>query len=205
MCVQARLNRLAGESARHGVFLRSVFAMVLFAALGLSAPLAAEETGEFHISDAHTWTGGDSRLLDAQVDIRLSKGVREALENGVPLTFELQAQLVKKHKWLWDSIVFEHVLVRRLEYHALSRSYLVKDINTGRQGNYSRLDDALQAAGLIEKLQLGGKPLDARGRYEIRLRGSLDIESLPTPVRLLAYVSSDWDMNGEWYTWPLAR
>jgi hypothetical protein len=78
-------------------------------------------------------------------------------------------------------------------------------MNTGRQGNYSRLDDALQAAGTIEKLLLTDRPLEAGRRYEIRLRGSLDIESLPTPVRLLAYVSADWDMKGEWYAWPLAR
>jgi len=39
----------------------------------------------------------------------------------------------------------------------------------------------------------------------VRLRCSLDIESLPTPVRLLAYVSSAWDMDNEWYQWPLVR
>jgi hypothetical protein len=41
--------------------------------------------------------------------------------------------------------------------------------------------------------------------YKIRLRGSLDIESLPTPVRLIAYVSSAWDMSSEWHTWSLDR
>jgi hypothetical protein len=41
-------------------------------------------------------------------------------------------------------------------------------------------------------------------RYTVRLRGRLDIESLPTPVRLLAYVSSAWDMDNEWYKWRLA-
>ena len=121
------------------------------------------------------------------------------------MTFELQTQLVRKHDWLWDSVVVEHVQVRQLEYHALSRSFLVKDMATGRQSNYSRLDDALQAAGTIEKLLITSKPLDSSRSYEIRLRGSLDIESLPTPVRLLAYVSSDWDMKGDWYTWQLAR
>jgi hypothetical protein len=41
--------------------------------------------------------------------------------------------------------------------------------------------------------------------YSVRLRGSLDIEALPTPVRLLAYISSAWDMDSEWYQWQLAR
>jgi hypothetical protein len=41
--------------------------------------------------------------------------------------------------------------------------------------------------------------------YSVRLRGSLDIEALPTPVRLLAYVSSAWDMDTEWYKWQLTQ
>jgi hypothetical protein len=205
MFAQAQLTELTAYMPRCKVSLWSLLGLVCLAALGLSAPLAAKEAGEFGISDAHAWVSGNSRLLDAQFSIRLSSGAREALENGVPLTFELQAQVVRKHDWLWDSVVVEHVLVRRLEYHALSRSFLVKDMATGRQANYSRLDDALQAAGTIEKLLLTTKPLNARRSHEVRLRGSLDIESLPTPVRLLAYVSSDWDMKGDWYTWPLAR
>jgi len=205
MFAQEQLTRLPTDKPQGKAPLWSVVGLVLLAALGLSAPLAANEAGEFRISDAHSWASGNARLLDAQFSIRLSSGAREALENGVPLTFELHAQLVRKHDWLWDSVVVEHVQVMQLEYYALSRSYLVKNISTGTQGNYNRLDDALQAAGTIEKLVIVNEPLDTRRRYEIRLRGSLDIESLPTPVRLLAYVSSDWDMDSEWYTWPLAR
>ncbi|MDX1698018.1 MAG: DUF4390 domain-containing protein, partial [Thiohalobacterales bacterium] len=96
-------------------------------------------------------------------------------------------------------------LLRQLQYHALSRSYLVKNIDSGNQGVYSRLDDALHAVGLIDSLLLANAPLASDREYLVRLRGIHDIESLPTPVRLLAYVSSAWDMNSEWYAWPLAR
>lgn len=181
-----------------------VLLAALLAAL-LSTPLAANEAGEFLVEDAHAWASGDAHILDSRFAIHLSSGAQEALENGVPLTFELQIQLVKKHRWLWDTVEFEHIRVRVLHYHALTRSYQVMDANKGTQANYSRLDDALAAAGTIEGLTLSGVPLDPDHTYVIRLRGSLDIESLPTPVRLLAYVSAGWDMNSEWYTWPLAR
>lgn len=205
MFAKTRLTFPAADTPPGKLSLWSVIGLVMLAALGLSAPLDAKEAGEFSISDAHAWVSGNDLLLDAQFSIRLSAGAQEALENGVPLTFELQAQLVRKHEWLWDSVVVERVLVRQIEYHALSRSYLVKDTTTGTQGNYSRLDDALLAAGTIEKLKLASQPLKSGKRYEIRLRGSLDIEALPTPVRLFAYMSSGWDMNSEWYSWPLPR
>jgi hypothetical protein len=94
---------------------------------------------------------------------------------------------------------------RQLEYHALSRSYLVKNLNAGTQSNYRRLEDALLAAGTIQNLVLTDEPLQPGRSYIVRIRGNLDVESLPTPVRLLAYVSSAWDMQSEWYAWQLVR
>jgi hypothetical protein len=166
----------------------------------------ADDAGKFSVLDAHSRSIGGVQLLDARFAIRLSHGASEALDNGVPLTFEFQVQLVKQHKWLWDVVETEHVVVRQLQYHALSRSYLVRTTGgTGTQGSYSQLQDALTAVGSIDRLLVTSQPLEAGLKYYIRLRGSLDIEELPTPVRLLAYVSSDWDMDSEWYTWPIDR
>lgn len=165
----------------------------------------ADDPGEFLVDDAHAWSEAGLQRLDAQFTIRLSSGAREALENGIPLVLELQVQLVKTHKWFWDSVDVDLTQRRQLQYHALSRSYLVKNLNAGTQGNYRGLEDALRAAGTIQNLVLTNAPLQAGRRYFVRIRGSLDIESLPTPVRLLAYVSSAWDMQSEWYAWPLVR
>ncbi|MDH5469057.1 MAG: DUF4390 domain-containing protein [Gammaproteobacteria bacterium] len=180
-------------------------AVFLIASVLVSPALFAAGNGVLNIRDAHAWHDNDGWFLDAQYDIRLSSGAQEALENGVPLVFELRAQIVKTHKWFWDVVEFERTQRRQLQYHALSRSYLVKDIASGSQGVYSQLDDALFAVGLIDALHLTDATLDSKRQYVVRLRGSHDIESLPTPVRLLAYVSSEWDMNSQWYTWPLAR
>jgi len=180
---------------------------VLLVAIGLYVPQfsRADEAGEFRIEDAHAWNADGAYLLDAQFFIRLSSGAREALDNGVPLVFELQVQVVRKHNWWWDTVAVELKQSRQLQYHALSQSYLVKDLDAGTQGNYRRLQDALRAAGTIGNLFLKDLQMAAGQGYNIRLRGSLDIESLPTPVRLPAYVSSAWDMKSEWYAWPLVR
>lgn len=180
---------------------------VLLTALCLYVPQYswAVEEGEFRIEEAHAWNADGAYLLDAQFTIGLSSGAREALENGVPLVFELQVQVVRKQNWWWDVVAVELKQSRQLQYHPLSESYLVKDLDAGTQGNYRRLEDALRAAGSIRNLFLTDLQMDAGQGYNIRLRGSLDIESLPTPVRLPAYVSSAWDMKSEWYAWPLVR
>ncbi len=166
---------------------------------------SADDSGQFLVEDAHAWSDAGMHMLDARFAIRLSSGAREALDNGVPLVLELHVQLVETHKWFWDSVEVDLTQRRQLEYHALSRSYLVKNLNTGTQSNYRRLEDALLAAGTIQSLILTDAQLQPDQRYIIRIRGSLDVESLPTPVRLLAYVSSAWDMQSEWYAWQLVR
>ena len=167
----------------------------------------AEETGAFEALHARVTEAdpGPGYLLDGQFSITLSSGANEALENGIPLVFELQVQLVRTHRWLWDSVKIELKQVRQIQYHDLSRTYVVKDINAGTQRNFRRLPDAMDAAGSLDELLLTNGRLEDAADYKIRLRGSLDIESLPTPVRLIAYVSSDWDMNSKWYVWSLDR
>jgi hypothetical protein len=183
--------------------------MALLAGVFLCAPPrlpAADQSGAFKVTEIRTEKGDESYLLNARMAINLSSGPREALENGVPLVFELQIQTLEKHTWLWDSVVAEYKQARQVQLHALSRTYLVKDLATGAQRSYTRLDEALQAAGFVHNYPVLDYALMQNDEsYSVRLRGNLDIEALPTPVRLLAYVSSAWDMDSEWYQWQLAR
>ena len=183
-------------------WLMAVLAMLVMSWSDFSS---ADDSGEFLVEDAHAWSDAGMQMLDARFAIRLSSGAQEALDNGVPVVLELHVQLVKTHKWFWDSVEVDLTERRQLEYHALSRSYLVKNLNAGTQSNYRRLEDALLAAGTIDNLVLTDEPLQPGRSYIVRIRGSLDVESLPTPVRLLAYVSSAWDMQSEWYAWQLVR
>ena len=161
---------------------------------------AVEQSGGFKVTEIDAEKGDESYLLNARMNITLNAGPREALENGIPLVFELQIQTLEKHTWFWDSVVAEYKQVRQVQLHALSRTYLVKDLGTGAQRSYLKLDDALQAAGFLHDFPvLEYDRMEDGQRYAVRLRGNLDIEALPTPVRLLAYVSSAWDMDSEWY------
>ena len=191
------------------VRLPRLLAVLLVSCTLLCSPaLYAAEAGAIEAVNAQVIEAnpGPGFLLDGQFSITLSSGVKEALENGVPLVFELQVQLVRARRWLWDTVKVEITQIRHIQYHAISRSYVVKDINADTQRNFRRLADAMDAVGMLEGLLLtDGEPNEAGVDYKIRLRGSLDIESLPTPVRLIAYVSSAWDMNSEWYVWSLDR
>ena len=204
-------GRIAGYPAMTAFVMqlkRLLLVLLASCALSGSQPLYAEETGAFvalyaQVSEAEP---GPGFTLDGQFSISLSSGANEALENGIPLVFELQVQLVRTHRWFWDTVKVELKQVRQIQYHDLSRTYVVRDINAATQQNFRRLSDAMEAAGSLDQLLLtNGQLTKDTADYKIRLRGSLDVESLPTPVRLIAYVSSVWDMSSKWYVWSLDR
>ena len=205
MFAEARLAGTLPVSWVAALIRRRAVVLLLSAVCCSPSQVCAGHPGIIKLEDAHTWRIDDGEYLEAQFSIELSSGAEEAVRNAVPLLFELQVQVVEIHTWLWDSVDIEFTEQRQLQYHALSESYQVKDLNAGTQGNYSRLDDALRAAGKIKNMLLTEQPLDRGPDYSVRLRGSLDVESLPTPVRLIAYISSDWNMVSKWYKWQLVR
>jgi hypothetical protein len=204
-------DQIAGLPAMSALIVRPgrlLVALLVGCTFWCSSPTFADEAGSFQALRAHVTEDAASPgfLLDGQFSITLSSGAKEALQNGIPLIFELQVQLVRVHRWIWDSVKVDLKQARQIQYHDLSRSYVVKYINEGTQRNFRQLSDAMDAAGALENLLLAnGLLIEDDADYKIRLRGSLDIESLPTPVRLIAYVSSAWDMSSEWHTWSLDR
>jgi len=167
---------------------------------------AGGKSGAIVVTDAEVELGESAWLLNAWMDIRLSKGARKALVNGIPLWFEFQVQALEKRRWLWDRVISEHRQLREVQYHPLTYTYIVKDLVTGEQHNFRRLEEAMQSIGVLLNIDvLEYAAVSDNLDYTVRLRGSLEIEALPIPIRLLAYVSSKWDIKSAWYQWPLER
>ena len=164
----------------------------------------AVEDSAFEVREARSLLVNGVYRISAQVEYRLGDQALEALQHGVPLVLEIRIQVYRQREWLWSEQVAELRQRYQLRYHALSQRYLVLSFNTGVQQSFQHLDDALHTIGTLYDLPL----LDARllapgGEYQLRLRADLDIEELPTPIRLWAYLSSGWGVKSDWYSWPL--
>lgn len=164
---------------------------------------AAWATG-FTVVKADTRLEGNVHRLDARIDYDLSETVIDALDNGVPLTLQLQMEVWRKRDWLWDEVVASIQQRFRLEYHALARQYLVTNLNNGELRSFSSRQSAIDHLGRLDDFPLlDNSLLDPTGSYYGRLRTRLDIESLPAPLRPVAYLSADWRLTSDWYAWPL--
>lgn len=144
-------------------------------------------------------------IIDATIDIRLSDSIREALENGVTLQFDLDTRLLRPRRLWWDGVLLQGTRHYQLSRHALADGYLVSEVDADNQQTYKRLDDALQALGTLDRFVAGTVDDDQPPpKYRGRLRLRLDIEALPAPLRPVAYVSPSWRVSSGWYEWSFA-
>ena len=166
----------------------------------------------------YAWSGGGFRVInaeahlvegvyrvDANIDFELNGAAREALANGVPLVFEIDLRIRQPRDWLWDETVATLAQRYELRYHALSNRYVVRHLNTAGRHSFASLGDALYHIGSVRGLPLIDRALLEPGvPYEAGIRARLDLGSLPSPMQVVAYVSRNWWLDSDWYTWPLA-
>lgn len=171
----------------------------------LCAALASAAEPGFAVHEAGTRLVDGVHRLHARVSFGFSEEAVEAMENGVAVTVAIESEVLELSR-LWDRPVAQVRARYRIQVHALSGQYVVRNLSTGETVTYRNLDEMVAALGVVDDFPLlDDHVLDAQEDYRVRLRATLEIESLPTPLRLLAYFRSAWRLSSDWTTWPLER
>lgn len=143
-------------------------------------------------------------LLDATIIYDLNDTVAEALENGVPLTFETHVEMRRAGAWMWESDVAEHRLRTVLRYRPLSGMYELRKLGGDEGLSFATRDAALRTLGRIVAMPVTEREgLDLEQDYVVRIDSRLDREALPLPIRPLAYVKRDWSLASDSWEWQL--
>jgi len=160
----------------------------------------------FIVESAELSSNGDKYTLNADIQFNFSKEALKALEHGIALQIDIEMRAKQTRKWLWDKNIRKKILSQRLEHQPLSDQYLVTDLNTGIKRNFHSFHHALEFLGSIKDypfLELAS--LEQGKTYTALVRASLNTESLPAPLRLSSYVSSDWQLSSPWYKWTIQQ
>ena len=180
----------------------------LLVTLLIALPLLAlaqvqESRPHFQVERASTRLVDEVFRLDARVDLEFSGEVLEALNSGVPLTVVFEIEIVRRGA-IWDRTVAELSQRHEIAYRALSDSYLLTNLSTFQRQSFPNRRAAISALGMIQDCpMLDRRLLEVGETYAARLRARLEIESLPLPLRPVAYLVSAWDLGSEWYEWLL--
>ena len=181
-------------------------ALAVFAAgVGLAQDSVGRE-GFFEVRSASTTLVDGVHLLDARLQLVLSSEALDALNNAVPLTIELQVQMIRQRRFYMDALEAELAVRFELEYRPLSERYIVRNLNSGDQDSFATLYSALNNLGRIQALPVVDDSLLAQDRnYRVRVRAMLQTEQYAAPLRLLFFWRSDWQLQSDWFEWMLER
>ena len=155
------------------------------------------------IEKASTSLQDGTYRLNADIRYSLNDDVFEALNNGIALTFHITIKVEQQREILWDAAIAEKIVHYRLKYHALSGQYLVTS-SEGEQRSYLSLTNTLRGLGQIRNLVfLDKKSVEVPQNTMVKIKAELDTNALPAPLRPVAWLSQQWNLNSDWYLWPL--
>ena len=78
-------------------------------------------------------------LLSADIDYQLSARAMEALQNGVPLYWDIHIKVQQHRDYFWDKTLINTGIRYRIQYHALLNMYRVRNEGSGELYNFSTL------------------------------------------------------------------
>lgn len=191
-----------------GGTIRSAIIGALLMLLGAAAlaQQPVERAGYFEVRSASTELVDGVYVLDARLQLVLSSEALKALNSGVPLTIELQMQVIRSRRFYLDALDAELAFRFELEYRPISQRYIVRNLNTGNQDSFATLYSALNNLGRVQRLPVIDETLLVPGRdYRVRLRALLATEQYSAPLRLLFFWRDEWQLKSDWYEWTLER
>jgi hypothetical protein len=143
-------------------------------------------------------------VLDATLHFGIAGEPLKALRSGVPLTLLVEVEIEEWREFLWDKRIGGIRQRYRIEHHALSGHYLVTNLATGDQDSFPSIEDAADSLGELREIPvIDERSLRPGYRYEAAVRARLDLAALPGPLRLAAYLSSEWRIGSPWHRWGL--
>ena len=170
------------------------------------AQIELPHEGLFDVRSAASTMVAGVHELEARLQLILSAEALDALNSGVPLTIELNLEVIRV-RGLWvDDLEAALTVTYELEYRPLSQRYIVRNLNSGDQSSFSTLYSALNNLGRIQGLPvIDDALLEPGSAYRMRLRALLSTRQYPAPLRILFFWRSQWQLKSDWYEWTLER
>lgn len=179
---------------------QSLFTGFIACMLAMFANVAIANGSGLNIETAELELVEDSYVLNADVEIKFSEEIEQAIVKGFVLNFIIEFQLVQPRKYWFDDEIATVTRRIALSYHPLSRQYLLT--RGDQQKTFASLDDAIDALSDISDFKVFQKSDVEKGLvYNATLLMRLDQTKLPKALQVDAIGSDDWKMTSQRFEW----
>jgi hypothetical protein len=190
------------RSARGFVGLALTLGSLLLAFASVFA-MADALDGLLEVRSAYVNIDNGVFLLHARIEYPVNPAIRDALRDGVSLTFDLDTRVDRERRFWFNANIVELTLRRELAYHAVSDRYVVRDVKSNEQQTFPTLEEALAYLGKVDGWPILVEPQLNGGNYVISVRAGVRRGKLPASLRVLLFWADDWHRVSEWYSWSL--
>jgi hypothetical protein len=159
--------------------------------------------GVLEVRSAYVNVDNGVFLLHARIEYPVSPAIRNALRDGVTLTFDLDTRVDRERRFWLNANIVELTLRRELAYHAVSDRYVVRDVRSDEQQTFPTLEEALAYLGKVDGWPILVEPQLDGGNYVVSVRAGVRRGRLPASLRALMFWADDWHRVSEWYSWSL--
>ena len=142
--------------------------------------------------------------VNCEVLYSVHQQVREALGNGIEMTFALEIELRRKKPGWFDPHLGSLQHVFKIKYHALSKQYVMREAGSLVERSFPDLYSAFFYQRQLQQATLADAEILSKDqKYYLRARARLVSESLPLPLRIKSYLSANWRPSSGWTLWPM--
>ncbi len=177
--------------------------LLLLLAVWASVARADALDGVLEVRSAYVDVDKGVFLLHARVEYPMSPGIRQALRDGVTLTFDLDTRVERERRFWVNASIVDLTLRRELAYHAVSDRYVVREVRSGETVSFPTLEEALAYLGKVDGWPILVEPQLDGGSYVVSVRAGVRRGNLPSSLRALLFWTNDWHRESEWYSWSL--
>ena len=184
----------------------SLFALSVVPLSGIiEAQVSPKDTAEpITISYLSPDIKDDLIYLSMQASFDLPDFLITAVNTGIQLNFIADIEILKKRALLANKKLLISAWHKKLHFHALTRHYVVEDLNLNQQANFNSLGSALIFLGRYDNIAIAEKSSPALSQAtHMRVRVKLSRADLPLLLRLKSYLSYPGPLSSDWHQWAL--
>ncbi len=169
-----------------------------------STGLCTALENSIEIKDLTSSAADNQVKIQCEISYQLDDKVKEALRNGIEMTFRLEIELMQINTYWLDEKRATMTREFNVKYHALSKQYVMKQTGSDVEHIFPDLYSAFYFQRYLHNAVLSGfGRLQSDAQYYLRARARLVSEQLPLPLRIKSYLYSSWRPSSGWSVWPI--
>jgi hypothetical protein len=177
---------------------RSVI-VILIILLAAVYPFTLAQGAEALIEGLHIVRGEENISISFSVTNCFNKKMEEAIQSGIPTTFNFFVKLYKKRSPLWGKKIVAHRFRHTLVYDTLKDTFRIWLEEKSKEIQVQDLEEAKQLMQRVEAFTvIKGREL-TQGNYKLAIKAELDPVKLPLSLEGILFFVSLWDFETHWY------